>query len=163
MYPTTEKEALDALRGNDRELAATAEAMLWSLWCRSGDSEADGIFRAGVEVMQQRKLAEAEILFSRVVERAPDFAEGWNKRATVRYMMRHFGDSIADCQETLARNPNHFGAASGQGLCHMSLGQFREAAICFRRALEIHPHLEAVRQNLALAESESSGNDGYLH
>src|SRR5437762_6371169 len=54
MYPTTEKEALDALRGNDRELAATAEAMLWSLWCRSGDSEADGIFRAGVEVMQQR-------------------------------------------------------------------------------------------------------------
>jgi tetratricopeptide (TPR) repeat protein len=112
--------------------------------------------------MQQRKLAEADILFSRVIERAPDFAEGWNKRATVRYVMKQFADSIADCQETLARNPNHFGAASGQGLCHMSIGQFREAAICFRRALEIHPHLDAVRHNLALAEAEGGGS-GYLN
>src|SRR5206468_6177720 len=111
----------------------------------------------------QQKFAEAEELFSRIVELKPEFAEGWNKRATVRFMQRNFADAIADCQQTLARNPNHFGAASGQGLCHMSLHEFREAAVCFRRALEIHPHLEAVRQNLALAESESSGNDGYLH
>jgi tetratricopeptide (TPR) repeat protein len=157
----TEQEALETLKGTDRLLAATAEAILWSTWCRSGNSETDAIFRAGVEAMQERKLAEAELLFSRVIQRAPEFAEGWNKRATVRYVMKHFGDSIADCQETLARNPNHFGAASGQGLCHMSVGQFREAAICFRRALEIHPHLDAVRQNLALAESQSS--EGYLH
>lgn len=143
-------------------MAATAEAFLWRNWCRSGDSETDGIFRAGVEAMQQRKLAEAETLFSRVIQRAPEFAEGWNKRATVRYAMKHLGDSIADCQETLARNPNHFGAASGQGLCHMSVGQFREAAICFRRALEIHPHLSAVRHNLTLAEAEGGGS-GYLN
>jgi|SRR5918995_306420 tetratricopeptide (TPR) repeat protein len=162
MYPTTEKEALEALKGNDPELAATAEAILWGSWCRSGDPETDRVFRAGVEAMQQQKLAEAEALFSRIIELKPDFAEGWNKRATVRFMMRHFGDAIADCQETLARNPNHFGAASGQGLCHMSVGQFREAAICFRRALEIHPHLDAVRHNLALAEAEGGGS-GYLH
>jgi len=62
----------------------------------------------------------------------------------------------------LARNPNHFGAASGQGLCHMSIGQFREAAICFRRALEIHPYLDAVRHNLALAAAEGGGS-GYLN
>lgn len=159
----TEKEALEALKGKDRLLAATAEAILWQTWCRSGSAETDAIFRAGVEAMQQRKLAEAEILFSRVIERAPEFAEGWNKRATVRYVMKHFADSIADCQETLARNPNHFGAASGQGLCHMSVGQFREAAICFRRALEIHPHLDAVRHNLAVAEAEGSDSGGYLH
>src|SRR5919109_5170010 len=114
MYPRTEKEALDALKGNDPDLAATAEAILWRAWCRSGDAELDRIFRAGVEAMQQRRFAEAEILFSRVIQLAPEFAEGWNKRATVRYMMHHFGDSIADCQETLARNPSHFGAASGQ-------------------------------------------------
>src|SRR5438445_8354314 len=163
MYPTNEKEALEALKGDDPELAATAEAVLWSAWCRSGDAETDRVFRAGVEAMQQQQLTNAEELFSRVIELKPGFAEGWNKRATVRYLRQNFRGSIADCQETLARNPNHFGAASGQGLCHMSLGQFREAAICFRRALEIHPHLEAVRQNLALAESESSDNDGYLH
>jgi tetratricopeptide (TPR) repeat protein len=162
MYPTNEKEALDALKGGDPELAATAEAILWRTWCRSGDSAADRIFRAGVEAMQQHKLEEAEGLFSRVIELKPGFAEGWNKRATVRFMRRNFAGSIADCQETLARNPNHFGAASGQGLCHLSRGEFREAAVCFRRALEIHPHLNAVRHNLALAEAEGGGS-GYLH
>lgn len=162
MYPTTEKEALDALKGDDPELAATAEAILWRIWCRSGDPETDRIFRAGVEAMQQRKLADAEALFSHVIELNPDFAEGWNKRATVRFMQRNFTASIADCQQTLAHNPNHFGAASGQGLCHISLNEFREAAVCFRRALEIHPHLDAVRHNLALAEAEGGGS-GYLN
>ena len=162
MYPTTEQEALEALKGDDPELAATAEAILWSAWCRSGNSEADRIFRAGVDAMQSGKLAEAEELFGRVIEILPAFAEGWNKRATVRFMRRNYRGSIADCRETLARNPNHFGASSGQGLCHMSVSEFREAAICFRRALEVHPHLDAVRHNLALAEAEGGGS-GYLH
>jgi tetratricopeptide (TPR) repeat protein len=158
----TEKELLHALKGDDPTLAATAEAMLWRTWCHSGNSEADRIFRGGVDAMQQGKLDEAETEFTRVIDVAPDFAEGWNKRATVRFMRQDFAGSIADCQQTLARNPNHFGASSGQGLCHMSLAQYREAAVCFRRALEIHPHLDAVRHNLALAEAEGGGS-GYLH
>ena len=162
MYPANEKEALEALKGDDAELAATAEAILWGAWCRSGNPETDRLFRAGVDAMQNRRLQEAEELFSAVIQRQPEFAEGWNKRATVRYMRKDFAGSIADCQETLARNPHHFGAASGQGLCHMSLGQAREAVICFRRALEVHPHLDAVRMNLAAAE-ERGGGSGYLH
>ena len=162
MYPSNEKEALAALKGDDIELAATAAAVLWSRWCRSPNSEIDKIFRAGVEAMQNDRLDDAESFFARVIGAAPEFAEGWNKRATVRYMRKNFQGAIADCQETLARNPNHFGAASGQGLCHLSLRQFREAAVCFRRALEIHPHLEAARHNLALAEAEGDGS-GYLH
>jgi tetratricopeptide (TPR) repeat protein len=162
VIPANEEEALKALKGDSATLAATAEAILWRTWCRSGDSEVDRIFRAGIEAMQRKQLDQAETLFTRVIDLAPDFAEGWNKRATVRYLMKNFAGSIADCQETLARNPNHFGACSGQGLCHMSLGQYREAATCFRRALEIHPHLAAVRHNLALAESEGGGS-GYLH
>ena len=162
MFPETEEEFLEALRGDDPTLAATAEAMLWRTWCRSGNSEADRIFRAGVDAMQQNRLEEAENEFTRVIDIAPDFAEGWNKRATVRFMRKNFAGSIADCQETLTRNPNHFGASSGQGLCHMSLGEYREAAVRFRRALEIHPHLDGVRYNLALAEAEG-GSSGYLH
>jgi Flp pilus assembly protein TadD len=162
MYPTTEKEALETLKGDDAELAATAEAILWRTWCRSGNSEVDQIFRAGIDAIQQGRLEEAEAEFTRVIDIAPDFAEGWNKRATVRFMRNDFTGSVADCQETLARNPHHFGASSGQGLCHMSRGEYREAAVCFRRALEIHPHLRAVRQNLALAEAEGGGS-GYLH
>lgn len=162
MFSMTEDEALQALKGNDPTLAATAEAVLWRTWSRSGDEEADKVFRSGVEAMQRGNLEEAERLFSRVIEVAPNFAEGWNKRATVRFMRKNFAGSIADCQETLARNPNHFGAASGQGLCHLSLDEYREAAIYFRRALEIHPHLNAVRHNLALAEAEGGGS-GYLN
>jgi tetratricopeptide (TPR) repeat protein len=162
MYPTNEKEALDTLKGDNAELAATAEAVLWRTWCLSGEPETDRLFRLGVEAMQQNRLAEAEEHFGRVIAMTPRFAEGWNKRATVRYLQKNFAASIADCRETLARNPHHFGALSGQGLCHMSLGEFREAAVCFRRALEIHPHLDAVRHNLALAEAQGGGS-GYLH
>ena len=71
MYPTNEQDALVALKGDDPELAATAEAMLWSAWCRSGNAEADRLFRAGVDVMQNRKLEEAEELFGRVIELMP--------------------------------------------------------------------------------------------
>src|SRR5215813_4283145 len=162
MFPQTEEELLETLKGGDAALAATAEAMLWRTWCRSGNVEADRIFRAGVDAMQQGKLEEAAAEFSRVIEIVPEFAEGWNKRATVRFMRRNFAGSIADCRQTLARNGNHFGAASGQGLCHMSLNEFREAAVCFRRALDIHPHLEAVRHNLSLAAAEGGGT-GYLN
>ncbi len=159
----TEEEALSTLKGEDRTLAATAEAMLWNLWCQPGNSKAEMHFRAGVEAMQRHELSEAESLFTLVIELVSDFAEGWNKRATVRYMAQNFQESIADCRETLARNPNHFAALSGQGLCHMSLGQYDEAAVCFRKALEIHPHMKAVRHNLSLAISHGSGGSGYLH
>ena len=159
----TEAEALLALKGSDRTLAATAEAFLWSCWCRSGNPEADRVFRSGVEAMQSGKLDEAEEVFTRVIGMVPDFAESWNKRATVRFMAKQFADSIGDCRETVARNPAHFAAYSGQGLCHLSLGQFDEAAICFRKALEINPHMQAVRSNLSLALSHGSGGSGYLH
>lgn len=162
MYPTTESEALIVLKGDDAELAATAEAMLWTIWSRSGVKEVDLIFRVGVDAMQEGRLADAEHAFGKVIDMAPEFAEGWNKRATVRYMRKNFAASISDCQETLKRNPNHFGAAAGQGLCHLALNEFREAAVCCRRALEIHPHLQAVRHNLALAEAEGGGS-GFLH
>jgi tetratricopeptide (TPR) repeat protein len=161
-FPLEETEALQALKGTDATVAATAEAVLWRCWCRTSNAAVERLFRAGVEAIAQGMLGDAENLFSRVIDMEPGFAEGWNKRATVRYLVKNYAGSISDCQETLARNPHHFGAASGQGLCHMALGEYREAAICFRTALEIHPHLDAVRYNLALAET-AAGGAGYLH
>ena len=146
----------------DPEVRAAATDAIWQIWSRSGDAAIDKLFARGVEHMQGQMFEEALTVFNQIVARKPAFAEGWNKRATVRFMRKDFAGSIADCQETLARNPNHFGASSGQGLCHMSLGEYREAAVCFRRAQDIHPHLDAVRYNLALAEAEGGGS-GYLH
>jgi tetratricopeptide (TPR) repeat protein len=157
----TEAEALSILRGDDPAEAARAEAALWTLWCRSGDPAIDDLLREGVEAMERQDLEAAEARFARLIARAPGFAEGWNKRATVRYLAGSYEGSIADCRETLARNPNHFGALSGQGLCHLALGQYREAAALFRRTLEVHPHLGAARRNLAMALAEAVKGNGH--
>ena len=158
----TEREALSALRGDDPARAARAADLLWQMWHRSGNPAVDSALRQGIEAMQRQEIDKAEAVFTHLIEIASDFAEGWNKRATVRFLAKDYPGSIADCRETLARNPNHFGAAAGQGLCHISLNQFREASVCFRRALEIHPHLDAVRHNLTIAEAEGGGS-GYLN
>ncbi len=152
----TEREALEALRGDDPALAARAAETLWQMWHRSGDPRFDRLLRDGAEAMEREELSEAEVTFTRLIAEAPDFAEGWNKRATVRYLAGDYEGSIADCKETLARNPNHFGALSGQGLCHFMLNQFREAALLFRRALAVHPHLDGARGNLWRAEAETA-------
>lgn len=157
----TERQALEILRGDDAAEAARAEAALWQMWCRSGVVEIDTLLAQGIEAMERRDFEEAERIFTRVVERAPHFAEGWNKRATVRYLADNHEGSIADCRETLARKPHHFGALSGQGLCHMALGQHRAAAALFRRTLSVHPHLEAARHNLRLALGEAVKGNGH--
>jgi tetratricopeptide (TPR) repeat protein len=150
----TESEALAALRGEDPVRAAQAEAMLWAMWCRSGRADLDTRLAEAIAAMERRDFAGAERLLTALVEAAPDWAEAWNKRATVRYLAADYTGAIADCRETLARTPHHFGALSGQGLCHMALEQYGPAAVMFRRALQVHPHLEAVRQNLRTALAE---------
>jgi len=152
----TETEALAALRGDDAAEAARAADALWHMWHRSGDPRLDGLLRDGIEAMERQDLVAAEATFTRLIGEAPAFAEGWNKRATVRYLAQDYDGAIADCGETLARNPNHFGALSGQGLCHLMLGQFHEAARLFRRTLSVHPHLNGARDNLRTAVAETS-------
>lgn len=150
----TEQEALTVLRAGDPVRAASAAAALWQLWHQSGQPDLDALLRQGIDAMEAQQLAEAETLFSRLIEIAPAFAEGWNKRATVRYLARDYVGSIADCRQTLARNPNHFGALSGQALCHLALEQYPEAADLCRRALAVHPHLDGARANLRTAVQE---------
>jgi tetratricopeptide (TPR) repeat protein len=150
----SEREELAALRGPDRARAARAAAAVWQRWHQATDAAQGALLRQGTEAMERQDLDEAQTVFSRLIEVAPDFAEGWNKRATVRFMAKDYEGSIADCRETLARNSNHFGALSGQGLCHLALGQYREAADLFRRTLAVHPYLDSARENLRTALTE---------
>jgi len=150
----TEREALAALRGGDAAEAGRAAAALWQRWHQSGDRKLDALLREGIAAMERQDLRAADDIFSQLIATAPGFAEGWNKRATVRYLVQDYAGSVADCRQTLARNPNHFGALSGQGLCHLALGEFAEAASLFRRALAVHPHLSGARQNLRTAVTE---------
>lgn len=149
------------LHDGDPDVVATAEATLWQIWGRAGDPAVDALFAEGVRALERRDWLEAVSRFGRVIEAAPDFAEGWNKRATARYLAEHYASAISDCEEVIRRNPHHFGALSGQGLCHVALGQLAEAARCFRRALAVHPRLDAVRQNLARVQQTLVRGNGH--
>lgn len=149
------------LRGVDPAAVARAEAELWAMWCRSDIPELDALLHDGVQAMERQDFDEAQRCFAEMITRAPWFAEGWNKRATVRYLSEDFAGAIADCEETVRRKPRHFGALSGQGLCHVALGQMREAAALFRRCLEVYPHLTAARQNLAATLGEVVQTNGH--
>ena len=150
---------LDALfvslkRTKVEDEADTMVTEIWRLWLQSGNSEVDAQMQRAILLMGSVPAMAMPILDD-IVARLPDWSEGWNKRATVRYLAGSYEASVADCRETLARKPHHFGALSGQGLCHLALGQYREAADLFRRALAVHPHLTAARHNLAQALAEA--------
>ncbi|HET8726436.1 MAG TPA: tetratricopeptide repeat protein [Alphaproteobacteria bacterium] len=130
--------------------AATAESLIWSIWLSyTGDvDDVRLLMRRGVEAMNANSLIQAENLFTEVTELAPDFAEGWNRRATVRYMRGDYAGSIADIQATLALEPRHFAALSGLGLCYAELDQLERAIAAFEAALEINPHMSGARANV---------------
>lgn len=143
---------LKRLRDESPFVRGFAEQGLWLLWARSGEPDIDRRMADGVELMQQRKLEEAVAAFSEVIRLKPEFAEGWNKRATVHFMARRYRESIADCDEVLKRNPSHFGALSGYGQIMFNLERYEEALKWWRRALEVNPNLLSVEINVKTLE-----------
>ncbi|MBI3456164.1 MAG: tetratricopeptide repeat protein [Candidatus Rokubacteria bacterium] len=133
-----------ALRDPDSEVRERAQAGLWAIWYRSGDVEVDRLLQRGIVLMEQRRYLDAVTVFSEVISRAPDFAEGWNKRATTYYLMGEFDRSLADCEEVIRRNPIHFGVLSGFGLIYLQKGDLERAAEYFERALTVNPNLETI-------------------
>ncbi len=137
---------LDALFGklkstNDVAEARQIEQAIWRVWLVSGDDKIDAIMARGMRAMSFRDHAAALQAFDEIVRLAPGFAEGWNKRATVHYLLGDNDASAADIERTLALEPRHFGALSGLGLVRLAQGDEAAALAAFEAALEIHPHL----------------------
>jgi len=133
-----------ALRDPDHGVRALAEGALWQVWSRSGDPEVDHLFQIGLERMREPALRAAIRTFSEIIQKKPEFAEGWNKRATVYYLIGEYDKSLADCDEVIKRNPVHFGALSGFGMIYLQLNQPEKAIEYFQRALRVNPNLEQV-------------------
>ena len=137
---------VQALRDSDATVRALTETAMWEVWSRSGDAEVDALFARGVEQMGQRQLDDAVATFSRIIARRPDFAEAWNKRATVYFVLGEYTKSLADCDEVMTRNPYHWGALSGYGMIYAELDQPGRAVEYFEKALAVNPNLTSVRQ-----------------
>jgi tetratricopeptide (TPR) repeat protein len=135
-----------ALRDDDALVRQLAERAMWEVWSRSGDAAVDRLLATGVEQMSAREGELAVQTFTEVIRRRPDFAEGWNKRATVYYLMGEYQKSLADCNEVMKRNPYHFGALSGYGMIYLQLDEPAKALDYFQRALKVNPNLESINQ-----------------
>jgi tetratricopeptide (TPR) repeat protein len=125
-----------------------AEQGLWLLWGRSGDKAIDALMAKGAEQMQAQNFKAAIATFTEVIRRKPDFAEGWNRRATVLYLAGEYKKSIADCDEVMKRNPHHFGALAGYGQIYFQLGRYEKAIEYWKRALEVNPNMLGVEMNI---------------
>lgn len=137
-----------ALRDGDPLVRAFAETALWQVWSRSGDEEVDRLFAIGVEQMTARRADLAVDTFTRIIELRPEFAEGWNKRATAYYLLGEYQKSLADCDQVLKRNPYHFGALSGYGMIYLQLDQPARALDSLERALAVNPNLSSVHETV---------------
>jgi tetratricopeptide (TPR) repeat protein len=130
---------------------------IWQTWLQNDNAEAEALMNQGISKMNQLALAQAVEIFSRLIKLEPDFAEAWNKRATVYYMMGEFELSTEDVAETLKLEPRHFGALSGQGLIYLQMERPQAAIDWFKRALEVNPFMENVRQNVKRIEQVVRG------
>ena len=141
-----------ALRDPDEDTRDYVEQALWRIWARSGDPEVDRLYQAGIQQMNAGDLQQSIVTFTRIIELKPDFAEGWNKRATLYFLVGDLRKSLADCDEVMKRNPYHFGALAGYALIYIRLEYYDRALEYSRRALDVNPNMEGVRRNIELLE-----------
>lgn len=125
--------------------AAAIESRIWAIWYSHDDPRVMQVMSKGAVALARGHYQEAIRLFTRVTELAPDYAEGWNRRATAYFLVGRYHDSLADIARVLTLAPRHFGALSGRGLCLRELGKPLAAIEAFEAALEVNPHLERVK------------------
>jgi len=157
----TELDALfDTLHNVDTTAsqARVITSEIWQQWLRTDNDEAQKLMNLGIEMMNQYALDEAVEVFSAIIEIEPGYAEAWNKRATVYYMMGKFDLSTADVTETVRLEPRHFGALSGQGLIYLKANRRKAAVEWFKRALQMNPFMENIRTSVEQLEQELKAN-----
>jgi tetratricopeptide (TPR) repeat protein len=150
----------DALKiAPDAESAKAIETRIWGVWMISGSDTCNLLMGRAKAAADEKDYDLAIKLLDAVVEIKPGYVEGWNRRATVYYLMNDYGHSLADIREVLSREPRHFGALAGLGLILQELGDDAHALEAYRRALAINPHLEHVGETVKTLREKVEGRD----
>ncbi|WP_084462612.1 tetratricopeptide repeat protein [Oceanibaculum pacificum] len=129
----------------DPAVAKLLEAQIWHIWTWTDIEDVNLLMRMGIGAMEREDYEAALLHFGEMVRIAPDFAEGWNKRATVYYLQGNYTASVIDIERVLEIEPKHFGALAGLGLIYLQLDRKKPALRAFQKALEIHPNMPNAR------------------
>jgi tetratricopeptide (TPR) repeat protein len=162
--PREEKLSLDQLfsklrNAESAELAKPFEQQIWYAWMHSGSPTIDLLMARTMKAMKAKNFAVALDLLDRVIRLKPDYAEGWNKRATVYFLNEDFAKSIADIERTLKLEPRHFGALDGLGRIFLQLGDKKSALHVFLKALDIHPTFKNAKKAAEKLKIEVDGKE----
>lgn len=156
--------ALDSLfvqleQAPDPRAAELVEQQIWAHWADSGSPTVNILLERAAAAEDAGDAELANRFLDQASDLAPDYAEPWNRRANLAYGAEDYAGAIAAIQETLKREPRHFGALAGLGLIYEELGQPRAALEAFRAALAIHPHYEDAQQGVRRLEPRVDGRD----
>jgi tetratricopeptide (TPR) repeat protein len=150
-------ELLDRLGDPELRNWDVTEREIQLLWARSGSPSADYLLQQGRAALEAGDFDRAYGHLTALTDHAPDFAEGWNARASLFFQMQRFGPAIADIQRVLALEPRHYGALTGLGIMLEEMGLYEEALEALNLAIEINPHREDIRGAAARIEQELEG------
>ena len=145
------------LARNDSPDWLSVQNEIWAQWSQSGSPAMDLLLRRAENAMENGQFELALRFLDDLVRLAPDFAEGWNKRATVYFLLEEYGRSVADIARTLALEQRHFGALSGLGMILERLGDKKGAMRAYRRGLEVHPNLPGAAQGVERLSPDVDG------
>ncbi len=130
------------------EAAQPLEAKIWDTWMQAHDPAADQLMATGIIAMTAGDYGSALKAFGQLVEAKPTFAEGWNKRATLLYLLGRYRESVADIARVLALEPRHFGALTGLALCDEQLGKDADALQALRRTAALYPEMPGLKERI---------------
>jgi tetratricopeptide (TPR) repeat protein len=139
--------------------AGRLERQIRREWSKSGSAAMDLLLQRGRDAMEAGETQAAIEHFTALIDHAPDFAEGWNARATAYFQAGLFGPSVADIQQALRLNPRHFGALVGFGRILEETEQPERALLVYQSALAIHPFLDGVSEAVERLQTDAAGQE----
>jgi tetratricopeptide (TPR) repeat protein len=143
----------------DQETAKAVEQRIWALWMISRSDTANLLMTRAQKAVEEKDLDLAVTLLDAIVKIKPDYIEAWNRRATIYYMKKDYGRSIADIREVLKLEPRHFGALTGLGLILQDIGDDKQALEVYRRALAVYPRRERIPDIVKTLQDKIEGRD----
>ena len=155
--PTLDRLFGDLKRERNERAAERIASRIQAQWSHSGSPSIDLLMLWSQEALQEKKYGAALDFLDRVTVLHPDFAEGWNRRATVHFLMKSFGKSMADIERTLRLEPRHFGALSGMGQILKETGRTEAALLAFERVLSVYPMMRSAQEEVATLSEDLAG------